>query len=249
MPGSSTALRPGGTPGTLRPGIAGPARARLLPAPLAHPGHLDRRGGLPDHAVDQVRRAGREQLHRQRPRADPAEPALPPAVRGHAHAGHPVRGAGQLPGGPGPGHQRAGPVRARAPHVTAVGSPYQAPGQISPDGHIAFATVQFGVPGSQHPQRRGAVADARRAGRVRARRDLRPRRRRGRPGRDAVRRADRGHRRAGRRDRAADRVRLAAGHGPAGGHRGVRHRGRAVADRAARARRSRRRRSPRSSRP
>ncbi len=37
---------------------------------------------------------------------------------------------------------------ARAPHVTAVASPYQMPGQISADGHIAFATVQFGVPGA-----------------------------------------------------------------------------------------------------
>jgi uncharacterized membrane protein YdfJ with MMPL/SSD domain len=37
---------------------------------------------------------------------------------------------------------------ARAPHVTAVASPYQVPGQISADGHIAFATVQFGVPGA-----------------------------------------------------------------------------------------------------
>src|SRR5262249_23240366 len=35
---------------------------------------------------------------------------------------------------------------ARAPHVTAVTSPYQAPGRISRDGHIAFATIQFGVP-------------------------------------------------------------------------------------------------------
>ena len=37
---------------------------------------------------------------------------------------------------------------ARAPHVTAVASPYQVPGQISADGHIAFATVQFSVPGA-----------------------------------------------------------------------------------------------------
>jgi len=36
-----------------------------------------------------------------------------------------------------------------APHVSAVSSPYQAPGQISPDGHIAFATVQFGVPSAK----------------------------------------------------------------------------------------------------
>ncbi|HYB89196.1 MAG TPA: MMPL family transporter [Streptosporangiaceae bacterium] len=35
---------------------------------------------------------------------------------------------------------------ARAAHVTAVISPYRAPGQISRDGHIAFATIQFGVP-------------------------------------------------------------------------------------------------------
>ncbi len=38
---------------------------------------------------------------------------------------------------------------ARAPHVTSVGSPYQARGQISADRHIAFATVQFGVPASK----------------------------------------------------------------------------------------------------
>jgi len=37
---------------------------------------------------------------------------------------------------------------ARAPHVTGVASPYQVPGQISADGHIAFATVQFSVPGA-----------------------------------------------------------------------------------------------------
>src|ERR1039458_3616274 len=36
---------------------------------------------------------------------------------------------------------------ARAPHVARVASPYKAPGQISADGHIAFATVQFSVPG------------------------------------------------------------------------------------------------------
>jgi uncharacterized membrane protein YdfJ with MMPL/SSD domain len=36
----------------------------------------------------------------------------------------------------------------RAPHVTAVSDPYATPGQISRDGHIAFSTVQFGIPGS-----------------------------------------------------------------------------------------------------
>jgi uncharacterized membrane protein YdfJ with MMPL/SSD domain len=34
----------------------------------------------------------------------------------------------------------------RAAHVTAVSDPYRVPGQISSGGHIAFATVQFGVP-------------------------------------------------------------------------------------------------------
>jgi RND superfamily putative drug exporter len=36
----------------------------------------------------------------------------------------------------------------RAPHVTSVSDPYATTGQISRDGHIAFSTVQFGVPGS-----------------------------------------------------------------------------------------------------
>jgi uncharacterized membrane protein YdfJ with MMPL/SSD domain len=40
---------------------------------------------------------------------------------------------------------------ARAPHVTSVTSPYLARGQVSRDGHIAFATVQFGVPSTQIP--------------------------------------------------------------------------------------------------
>src|SRR5450432_844998 len=34
----------------------------------------------------------------------------------------------------------------RAPGVTAVTNPYQVPGQISRDGHEAFATIQFSVP-------------------------------------------------------------------------------------------------------
>jgi uncharacterized membrane protein YdfJ with MMPL/SSD domain len=37
----------------------------------------------------------------------------------------------------------------RAEHVTAVGPPYQAPGLISADRHIAFATVQFGAKASK----------------------------------------------------------------------------------------------------
>ena len=37
------------------------------------------------------------------------------------------------------------PLR-QAAHVTAVTDPYTTPGQVSRDGHIAFASVQFGVP-------------------------------------------------------------------------------------------------------
>jgi uncharacterized membrane protein YdfJ with MMPL/SSD domain len=36
---------------------------------------------------------------------------------------------------------------AHAPHVNSVTNPYQVPGHISADRHIAFATVQFSVPG------------------------------------------------------------------------------------------------------
>ncbi len=39
----------------------------------------------------------------------------------------------------------------RAAHVTAVSDPYQVAGQVSPDGHIAFATVQFGVTSAHIP--------------------------------------------------------------------------------------------------
>src|ERR1039457_6561117 len=39
----------------------------------------------------------------------------------------------------------------RAAHVTEVSSPYQVPGQISSDGHIAFATVQFNVASTKIP--------------------------------------------------------------------------------------------------
>ena len=37
----------------------------------------------------------------------------------------------------------------RAPHVTSVTSPYQAAGQISANGHVAFAVVQFGLPSTK----------------------------------------------------------------------------------------------------
>jgi RND superfamily putative drug exporter len=35
-----------------------------------------------------------------------------------------------------------------AQHVSSVSDPYRVPGQVASDGHIAFATVQFSVPGS-----------------------------------------------------------------------------------------------------
>jgi RND superfamily putative drug exporter len=39
----------------------------------------------------------------------------------------------------------------RAPHVTSVSDPYTTPGHLSRDGHIAFATVQFGVVSASIP--------------------------------------------------------------------------------------------------
>jgi RND superfamily putative drug exporter len=54
---------------------------------------------------------------------------------------------------------------ARAPHVTSVGDPYRVPGQIAGDGHIAFATVQFGLVSSKIPlsEVNGLMNDARAA--------------------------------------------------------------------------------------
>jgi len=43
------------------------------------------------------------------------------------------------------------PAFRQAADVTSVASPYQVPGQISRDGHIAFATVQFSKPGASIP--------------------------------------------------------------------------------------------------
>src|SRR6266705_2271740 len=53
----------------------------------------------------------------------------------------------------------------RAEHVTAVGSPYQAPGRTSANRHIAFATVQFGVKASKIPagEAKALMNDARAA--------------------------------------------------------------------------------------
>ncbi|MFC4906381.1 MMPL family transporter [Actinomadura gamaensis] len=41
---------------------------------------------------------------------------------------------------------------ARTPHVTGVASPYQGPGRISSDGHIAFATAQLDVGSADMPK-------------------------------------------------------------------------------------------------
>jgi uncharacterized membrane protein YdfJ with MMPL/SSD domain len=43
-----------------------------------------------------------------------------------------------------------GPFR-HAPHVTSVSDPYTTPGHVSPDGHVAFATVQFDLPSASIP--------------------------------------------------------------------------------------------------
>ena len=37
---------------------------------------------------------------------------------------------------------------ANAPHVTGVAGPYTTPGQLAPNGHIGYATVQFDVSGA-----------------------------------------------------------------------------------------------------
>ena len=65
---------------------------------------------------------------------------------------------------------RARVTRALAPfrqaaHVTAVGDPYTTPGQLAADGHIAYATIQFDVPGSSIPGGEAAalIHDARAA--------------------------------------------------------------------------------------
>src|SRR6516225_7723106 len=46
--------------------------------------------------------------------------------------------------------QALAPFR-QAAHVTGVSNPYTTPGQLSADGHIAYATIQFDVPGSSIP--------------------------------------------------------------------------------------------------
>ncbi len=53
----------------------------------------------------------------------------------------------------------------QAPGVTGVTDPYATPGHVSADGHVAYATVQFGVPGSSIPgsEATALMADARAA--------------------------------------------------------------------------------------
>ena len=46
--------------------------------------------------------------------------------------------------------QALAPFRA-APHVTEVSDPYTTPGQLAADGHIAYASVQFNIQGSDIP--------------------------------------------------------------------------------------------------
>ena len=40
---------------------------------------------------------------------------------------------------------------AQAPHVTGVADPYTTPGHLAANGHIAYATIQFDVQGSDIP--------------------------------------------------------------------------------------------------
>src|SRR5215472_6216328 len=53
----------------------------------------------------------------------------------------------------------------RAAHVTSVTDPYRTPGQISRDGHVAFATVQFdvGMTGISNSEAAALMHDARAA--------------------------------------------------------------------------------------
>jgi uncharacterized membrane protein YdfJ with MMPL/SSD domain len=46
--------------------------------------------------------------------------------------------------------QALAPFR-QAAHITGVSNPYTTPGQLAADGHIAYATIQFDVPGSSIP--------------------------------------------------------------------------------------------------
>src|SRR5580700_8183925 len=46
--------------------------------------------------------------------------------------------------------QALAPLRA-APHVTGVSDPYTTPGHLAADGHIAYASVQFNIQGSDIP--------------------------------------------------------------------------------------------------
>ena len=135
----------------------------------------------------------------------------------------------------------------RAEHVTAVGSPYQAPGRISADRHIAFATVQFGVKASESPtgEARALMNDARAASGGGVSFYL---------GGDVIDMAETpeggpvgGHRPPRRRVMLLI-VRLGARDGPADHDRAVRHRHRAVARRGMSATCSRRPTSPPSSR-
>ena len=149
MPGSSTALRRGGTgtPGTLRPGLLGTLgrtcfRHRWLTLVtwlimVACLITLWTRFGAPAQdnftGSDPGQTLLNQHFHRQSGDTltlaiQSTAPVSSPAVRARVDS--------------------ALVPFAHAAHVTAVSSPYQVPGQISADGHVAFATVQFGVPGT-----------------------------------------------------------------------------------------------------
>ncbi len=134
----------------------------------------------------------------------------------------------------GPDHQCPGPVRAGAARDRGDQPVCGPRADLGGRAHrVRHRPVQR--PGCEHQQQRSARADERGQGGVRARGELLPGRRRGRPGGNPVRRGERRNRHPGRGYRAADRVRVADRHGAAGAHRGARHRRGPVPDRAARA--------------
>src|ERR1700683_2979573 len=63
-----------------------------------------------------------------------------------------IRSQGSVTSQPVQAHvaQALAPFR-QAPHVTGVTDPFTTPGHVSADGHIAYATIQFGIPGSSIP--------------------------------------------------------------------------------------------------
>ena len=82
----------------------------------------------------QVRRARPEQLRRQRPRSDRAQPALPPAAGDTLTLADPAQPPRSPPGRPGAGHQRPHPVRAGGARHRRSPTRTPAPGRFPATG-------------------------------------------------------------------------------------------------------------------